>query len=92
LPENVASSTLELQNSDFNQELSALEKHRMVGEIFEASAGYIVIDCRCNTKLKIPPVYDSVVIECPHCLRKYELNNKAAKLIPAVLEGSDEMS
>ena len=30
---------------------------------------YITIECPCETRLKIPPVYRGKKIECPHCNR-----------------------
>lgn len=53
--------------------LSTLEKHRMVGEVFEKEAKYIEINCDCGTKLKIPPEYIGQKLCCPQCGKEYEI-------------------
>lgn len=63
----VAASAIEAQNV----EMSKLEKHRAVGEFFEEKAGFIQINCQCDTKLKIPNEYLGQKVLCPHCNKEH---------------------
>lgn len=49
--------------------LTHVERVRQTTDLLWALNDFIFIDCPCETKLKIPPVYRGKKIECPHCGR-----------------------
>ncbi len=48
-----------------------LEKKRETDDLMWKLANYNVIECKCGTKLKIPPCYKGLEIICPHCKTKH---------------------
>ena len=48
-----------------------IKKHIQVENMVRELSGYITINCSCDTKLKIPPVYKNQIIICPHCKKKH---------------------
>jgi heat shock protein HtpX len=46
-----------------------VERVRQTTDLLWTLNDYIFIDCDCQTRLKIPPVYRGKKIECPHCNR-----------------------
>lgn len=46
-----------------------INRVRETTDLLWKKQGYAVIDCPCETRLKIPPVHQRKRIECPHCGR-----------------------
>ena len=44
---------------------------RQTTDLLWKKQGYAIIDCPCETRLKVPPAHFRKRIECPHCGRMY---------------------
>lgn len=44
-----------------------VEKHRKTEDVIWKHNDYVFVECKCGTKLKIPPDYYGRAIKCPHC-------------------------
>ena len=54
-----------------------IKKHREIEDMVHDLSGFIMINCECGTKLKIPPVYINTIVICPHCKKRHVINAKA---------------
>lgn len=52
-----------------------IENHRKVENMIRDLSGYKIINCECETKLKIPPVYKNQIIICPHCKKRHAIKD-----------------
>lgn len=59
-----------IQNAVQNQ-FSAVDNMRQTTNMIWAMNNYIFIECDCGTKLKIPPEYTDIEINCPHCSKAH---------------------
>ena len=48
-----------------------IKKHREIEDLMWNLADYIIINCSCGTKLKLPQSYKGQTIACPHCKLKH---------------------
>lgn len=46
-----------------------LQRAREAVDILHRTAGYLMFQCACGLKVKIPPSYDKETVECPRCHR-----------------------
>jgi len=51
-----------------------IKKHRQTEDLMWQLSGYAIIECDCETKLKIPSCYKNKEIICPHCNKKHIIN------------------
>lgn len=71
--QGITSAGLAVQ-TDVNKELGdELEKRRWVTDVCAEIHNYAIIECDCDTTLKIPPFYAGKVIQCPHCLKEHKV-------------------
>lgn len=58
------------ETNETSPEIKIKEKitqQRKVKNVCYSAKNYKIIDCACETKLKIPPEYQKETIRCPHC-------------------------
>ena len=63
----IASNLKTDNKADISQQQKQLNKHRAIEDMMWKLADYTIIQCSCNTKLKIPPSFKNKKITCPHC-------------------------
>jgi heat shock protein HtpX len=52
-----------------------IERARETSDLMYKLDNYRIIDCDCNTRLRIPPNYRSPTVRCPHCGRIHKTPN-----------------
>jgi len=50
-----------------------IKNYRKVEDIMWTLAKYVVIDCPCGTKLRLPKSYIGQIITCPHCKKEHKV-------------------
>lgn len=53
--------------------MAVAERVRQTTDVLWKVNKYIFINCDCDTKLKIPPIYANKLIECPHCRKAHKV-------------------
>lgn len=51
-----------------------IERRRDAEDIMWKHSGYIIINCDCGTRLKLPPSYKGKEVICPHCKKNHFVN------------------
>jgi len=64
-----------------------LERAREAVDILHLTAGYLMLQCACGLKVKIPPGYRKNEIKCPRCGRIHPVPTAVVAGATAALEG-----
>ncbi|HAV10802.1 MAG TPA: peptidase M28 [Dehalococcoidia bacterium] len=49
------------------------ERAREINDLLWKKDNYIMLDCSCGTRLKIPPEFKNAIVRCPHCGKVHQV-------------------